>query len=380
MTQSHSAPTLTTTLAGDAFYRIEGDSLYFGSRLTAPNATNMLLQVHAQDLGAKDAKPQIIASARVSQTAAAAAQVTCCAPLQAPASQKFYQLALVALAEEDGELTELDRVTFAQTQQFPSLALEGAVDVQLRDDQAAVSVARVRNLRQPELLSGSISIELWATKEPYSGGKPEGHWLGGMNLGQLLGQNSFESLQFNLEQLQRPEGGWAMSLLLREWNGFEMITRDYRALPPLLASTVVSLADAKAEAKIDTKIEAKTEAKAEPKAEPKAEAEAPATSASEPETAAPKATAAAKTTAAPATAAPAKAEAPAKTEAPAKALISLPSVNTSDAETLMLVKGISPRLAKLIVQGRPYEQLSDLSKVRGIGMKMVNKLRDQITL
>lgn len=62
---------------------------------------------------------------------------------------------------------------------------------------------------------------------------------------------------------------------------------------------------------------------------------------------------------------------------------SLVNVNSATAEELARLPGIGPALAQAIVKQRaqePFAKLEDLSKVKGIGTKLVDKLRDQITV
>ncbi|PXF30004.1 hypothetical protein WH50_17665 [Pokkaliibacter plantistimulans] len=57
-----------------------------------------------------------------------------------------------------------------------------------------------------------------------------------------------------------------------------------------------------------------------------------------------------------------------------KAQPELCSINTADPAALTKVKGISPRLANDIVRHRPYQKLDDLLKVKGIGVKVLERI------
>ena len=60
------------------------------------------------------------------------------------------------------------------------------------------------------------------------------------------------------------------------------------------------------------------------------------------------------------------------------------NVNEAGTEELMKVRGIGPSLAERIIAFRnefgPFEQVEDLSQVRGIGEARLEKIRNQITL
>lgn len=59
------------------------------------------------------------------------------------------------------------------------------------------------------------------------------------------------------------------------------------------------------------------------------------------------------------------------------------NINTADEATLMLLKGIGEVKAKAIVeyrQSQPFETIADLMKVRGIGEKTFESIKDHITV
>jgi len=54
-------------------------------------------------------------------------------------------------------------------------------------------------------------------------------------------------------------------------------------------------------------------------------------------------------------------------------------VNSADASTLETLPGIGPVLADRIVAGRPYKDLSDLEKVKGLSRSKLDALKDKVT-
>ena len=144
---------------------------------------------------------------------------------------------------------------------------------------------------------------------------------------------------------------WQLVLMPCEWTPASLVTRDdcNFAVPHAVEAMAVPLVAAPVAARVD---------------------EAPAVEAR----------------AAPA-AAPARSKATAP-QAPAKAKVSekstkveaLPSVNTASADELAAVKGLSKTVAKAIVAGRPYASLDELTRAKGMGEKLLARVRQQLSL
>ena len=56
------------------------------------------------------------------------------------------------------------------------------------------------------------------------------------------------------------------------------------------------------------------------------------------------------------------------------------SVNKASAKELAAIKGISKPLAAAIVAARPYAKLEDVIRAKGMGQKLLEKLRAALTL
>ncbi len=100
-----------------------------------------------------------------------------------------------------------------------------------------------------------------------------------------------------------------------------------------------------------------------------------------------KATATAKTEATKEKMEKAKVAAKEKEEEPAttKPKVTLPpgkkvNINTASVEELDSLFGIGPARAKLIIEGRPYEKIEDIMKVKGIKEVTFEKMKDAITV
>jgi competence protein ComEA len=88
----------------------------------------------------------------------------------------------------------------------------------------------------------------------------------------------------------------------------------------------------------------------------------------------------------PATTPPAAATPAPKAAAPAemKAAAAKVNINTADEAGLMSVKGIGKTHAKAIIEYRqkngPFKTVDDLTKVKGIKAKSLDKIKDQVTI
>jgi competence protein ComEA len=59
------------------------------------------------------------------------------------------------------------------------------------------------------------------------------------------------------------------------------------------------------------------------------------------------------------------------------------NINSASAEELIRLPGVGPALAKAIVDyrsGEPFKKPEDLRKVKGIGDRLFERLKDQITV
>jgi competence ComEA-like helix-hairpin-helix protein len=56
------------------------------------------------------------------------------------------------------------------------------------------------------------------------------------------------------------------------------------------------------------------------------------------------------------------------------------NLNTASVEDLMELPDIGPKLADAIIEGRPYKTVDEVVKVKGIGPKTLEKIRDKVTV
>jgi len=56
------------------------------------------------------------------------------------------------------------------------------------------------------------------------------------------------------------------------------------------------------------------------------------------------------------------------------------NLNTASAEDLAELPDIGPKLAAAIIAGRPYKTVEEVTKVKGVGPKILAKMRDKVTV
>jgi DNA uptake protein ComE-like DNA-binding protein len=281
--------------------------------------------------------------------------------------QRDYAMVLVLASGENGQYEQVhDFANYPARQRFITPHLEGSVGYSVDGDQVMLEAGAVRSPRDADNLSGSLSLELWALADPYHGGHFAGLMLGRVDLGRLGGQSVLTAIAERAPFTAPSAGRWHVVMMLREWTGpAGYVTRDYaRFAVPYVVGGVTPATPAAAESSA-AQVE---ETIAKPLAMEAGRVDAEPT---------PNATAAAVP------------ERVVKTVLPAPSITSPTvktrtqrgvSVNKASAEELAAIKGLSRPLAREIVKGRPYQSLDALLDVRGIGVKLLARLRPHLTL
>lgn len=280
-----------------------------------------------------------------------------------PAGKGGHRLSLV-LATDDGiGVRVLDQADFPCDIAFVQPSLDGTAGYRIDEDGIAIQVGRVFNPRPADNLSGTLALELWALPAPYRGGAFSGIQLGSVALGSLAGQAEWTDVARTLPRPSLPAGSWHFALMLREWTGNGYLTRDYSnfALPvdgPLHST----LAAAPIAHDLDTVDAVEQAAAPAPDAVPAPVAE--------PAMARPADKRAAKRAA----------KSGAARRPAASADKNTVSINHDPVDRIAAIKGLPTRVAEAIVAGRPWQRIEDLRMVKGMGDKLLDKLRAFIRL
>jgi len=252
-----------------------------------------------------------------------------------PAGHGSHTMVLVLAAGHDGRFDEVhDYANYPRRESFAQPEINGPAGFELGDDSATLHAAGITNPRAPDNLSGTLSLELWALTAPYTSGKPDGVPLAASQLGCLGGQQAWHELRVEAPLASQPAGSWHLAMLLREWTPIGFVTRDYAnfSQPVSWPETTPAAPAPEAEPELATKPAKAGKAAAKPK------------------------------------------------DKASKAKPAAVSVNTASSAELAAVKGLSKSVAAAIVAARPFASLDELLKVKGLGNKLLDKLKGSLTL
>jgi DNA uptake protein ComE-like DNA-binding protein len=316
-----------------------------------------------------------------------------------PGGQRDYSMVLVLASGAPGAFDQIhDFANYPERQRFITPHLDGSVSYQIDGDQVVLRAERVRNPRSADNLSGSLALELWALREEYHGGTFSGQPLAGVAIGRIAGDSGVGTIEQRVAFSAPSAGTWRVVLMLREWSNDGYVTRDFCTFAePYVVSAPRPAAEPAAKPAVVQPVAVK------PVVQPAAAAAAalplPAATntsghaAARPVLVQPLAPAPqneADTLTSGLTAPQAAPSAPINgTPAPKPVAAPAPAAPTSDGrisimhasvEEIARIRGLTKKIAQEIVKARPFSSLDELVKVRGIGPKLLAKLRNEITL
>ena len=366
--EKHSTTVSLARLSGPHGYRFDGDTVHL-------NAMFALLDLAAHDRSwvlqfwacasaptcARDLAGHIVAEVALPPMGELADEVEhfdVSASAWPPAGAGEYTMVLVLASSRPGQANEIhDLAAYPSKQQFVQPRMSGAVGYRIDGPRVQIQVERVENPRAATNRSGTLSLELWALSEPFSGRSFQGHHLAGVEIGSINGQSELALQPIDLAFTAPPTGSWQIVLMLREWASGGFVTRDFTNFPTRFVS-------------------APLEEKA-----PLAVVKEPAVSVAE--KAAPKVVEKVLTPRAVKMTAKGIAKAVGRgvrTKVRADASEKRVSVNSATAQELAAVKGLSEKLAERIVKNRPFASLEDLHQVKGLRTKLLAKVSDRLKL
>lgn len=243
------------------------------------------------------------------------------------------------------------------------LTLTGLYGYQIQQDRIIITIDQIESHRDIGNLSGTIALEL-------RGYTQDGQTavLASTTIGQLSGQHFLAHCEYDLIFTPPPSGQWQLALELREWNGVQydlidqaLFDQTYCVEEPTKTAkeAVVATENNVIVADFTPVDDVATSVEAESTTQPIARIDAPKHS---------KAAELNK----PAESSKKKAKA-SKSSKQERILL---SVNQSSLEELSNVKGLPKKVAKEIVDSRPHSTWESLLKLKGMGPKLLKKLKE----
>lgn len=249
------------------------------------------------------------------------------------------------------------------------LNLAGGCGYEIRHDRIMLNVSQIYNTRDTNSISGTLALELWALEQPYNGNGFHGHALSAITIGELLDLHFIENQHYNLPFQAPSTGTWYFTLMLREWDGNHYLTRDYVKfnLPYIVnAKPLVSRSETDNVITVDFTGNKTISDNKETATQSIVEPQQPVKPAAYQKPVAKKALS---------KKAPTKKPETNGTVSEAKV-----SINNATLSQLDTIKGMSKSLAQNIVADRPFKTLDETLQVKGMGPKLLQKMRCFLSL
>lgn len=228
------------------------------------------------------------------------------------------------------------------------IAFSGNYSYKIQNDRVILSITQITNHRPLDNISGTLAIEL-------RGYHQDGHYLvlASTTIGQLTGQHLLADCHYDLVFQMPPAGSWQLALEVHEWEGeqYALMDQQYFAQPyyiddatsapeenqavPLTdeTSTTIEQVD-----QLTTKIESKPSNSQAPSKEKKSLE---------------------------------------KKDSKRKAKV---SVNKGTQDELLSLKGMPTKVVTEIVEQRPFSSWEAVLLIKGMGPKLLKKLRNGLKL
>lgn len=261
-----------------------------------------------------------------------------------PAEARDFAMVMVLASGGQGALRVLDYANFPLRQRFVMPHFAGPASYSVRGGRVQLHLPAVFNPRADDNLSGTLEAQLWALSAPYRDGvELNGTMLSSVQLGRVTGQGQAGPSTWEAA-LKQPEARLRhVVLVLCEWTEQGQVVRDYQNFAedyadPVLEEVATPAAVLSSPPRL-TLITSPART-----TEPKVAPAAPASPVAE---------------ASPST---------------------RPSLNRASEAELAQLTGLPRKILADLLRARPFKSFDDIRRVRGIGDKTVQKLRQTLTL
>jgi DNA uptake protein ComE-like DNA-binding protein len=271
---------------------------------------------------------------------------------------------------------------------LPQLTLQNA-GYRIESDRVHITCDRIENNRNQSSLSGTLSVEFWALSKPYSGGAFAGTPLAGTQIGQLMDNAYLEGCHYDLCFAMPPAGEWSLCLMLREWDGQIFNTIDYVnfSLPLVVEPSDQPAPKTDLQNVIEVDFGGRQDKEALPELKrvqgSKPNERQPSELTQIPAKKTEKKSAEAPVNPSPSISSkkPLKTKVSSVNRTPVKGSeLKVINLNTASLKEVEAIKGVSKTLAKQIVDERPIASVDKLLSLKGMGPKLLEKIKPQISL
>jgi hypothetical protein len=236
--QSHWSATETgaVRIVGNHGYRIEGDVALLNADLAvlSPDASRerwaLQLWACARPHAGGPLAGTKVAEAKVDLSRAEPGDpqhLQASAPARLPPHRGGHAMVLVLASDRAGAFEDVhDFANYDERQEFYLPHFAGAAGYSVEGEEVIMRVDRISNPREPNNLSGSLSLELRANAEPRASAEQPDLVLARAPIGRLAGGAWLDASEWRVPFHAPPAGEWSVALELLEWTAAGPATRD----------------------------------------------------------------------------------------------------------------------------------------------------------
>jgi len=144
-------------------------------------------------------------------------------------------------------------LTFANPSYAVGLDIKGKVQLEIKDRNVSLYVENVCNYDETSK-SGTLSLQVWATLEPYTGAAIDGEQIVlYQNIDTLEGGWCYPDMNRKEPYISPVAGDYYINVILAMWNGIEFVPYDWVSFPNIYAlRTINDIITAETTARDDT--------------------------------------------------------------------------------------------------------------------------------
>lgn len=233
-TQAQPNRAVAARLGSSHGYRFDGDTVFLNASFVADSAADTGRSWSLRLLAGADHVIAEVALPPLSELTGAVENYETSAIAAYPATRGFHAITLALVARDTtGNVEQHDAFTYELAQAFAQPRLSGPVGLWFESNRELVlDIDHIENNRAEDNLSGSLSVEVWALDQAYTGGAFTGQCVAGAALGQLAGGQSWTPGALHLAAVKPANARAHLVVMLREWNGSAYETRDFITFAP----------------------------------------------------------------------------------------------------------------------------------------------------